>query len=96
MNSDLTIQRQIDLKTLAAFSSLLGPTVMLEGFKGNLTAEIANVRHVVKASIEVLKEKGHTDAAIGLEDALEKINARFKTPQRNAPKPSQSQTCRRS
>lgn len=84
MNSDLTIQRQIDLKTLAAFSGLLGPTVMLRGFEGNLKAEIANVRHITKGAIEVLKKHGHNDAAKGLEDALEKVDARFKTSEKTA------------
>lgn len=95
MNSDLMIQRQIDLKTLSAFSGLLGPTIMLRGFEGNLKAEIANVRHVAKGAIEVLKKHGHSDAAKGLEDALEKVDARFKTPKGDAHQPSRVETSRR-
>lgn len=94
MNSDLTIQRQIDLKTLSAFSGLLGPTIMLRGFEGNLKAEIANVRHVAKGAIEVLKKHGHSDAAKGLEDALEKVDARFKTSEGNAHQSSRTETRR--
>lgn len=78
MNQDHTLQRQIDLRTLSAFSGLLGPSIMLHRLEGNLKAEAANVRFIISGAIDVLRENGHEESAKGLEAALRTINERFK------------------